>query len=154
VDGYEAPGGDADLCNRIAVTWTDSRGRPRTTIRTSTVPDLGTRTRDAQTVALPAGQGSLINAQTIGDQILATKAAPPKAATVAVRHPILDMQEGRLIQPWQIQPGYVVRVIDTGDELQCTEVNYTHETRTMNLTLGTPVATSDQLLARLAGNHR
>lgn len=148
-DGYNAPGGEVDLCNRIAVYWTNPKGAKRTTVVTQTVDALGTRTRDAESVTLPDGLGSAANALRIGQQILATKATPPKAATATVRRPIMDTQTGSLVEPWEIVPGHLVRVRETGDLLRLTEMEYEDVSCSATLTLGAPVRTVEQLVAAL-----
>lgn len=148
-DGYSAPGGEADLCNRIAVYWTDEKRASRTTIVTSTVPALGTRVRDAPAVTLPVGQGSETNALLLGAQILATKAAPPKAAKVTIRRPIFDRLTGRDAMPWEIEAGYPARVVETGDVLRITEFEYDDDAVAADLTLGEPILTIEQRIVRL-----
>jgi len=145
----EQPGSDVDLCNRIVVYWTDPRGQKQSTIRRSTVPALGSRTRGAESVTLPEGLGSLANAQRIGDQILAAKAAAPRAARATITRPILDRLTGNLVQPWEIEPGYVARLQATGDNLRITEMEYDDASCSTDLTLGDPVLTLEQRLARL-----
>lgn len=151
-DGYSAPGGDTDLCNRIAVNWTDAKGVPQVTIRTSTVAALDDAgiVRDADPVTLPQGRGSLANATRIGDQILTSLASPAKAATAVVQRPLMDCQTGRLVMPWEIQAGYLVRVRETDDLLRLTELEYADADRSSTLTLGTPVLSLEQRVARLA----
>jgi hypothetical protein len=149
-DGYTAPGGEADLCNRIAVYWTGARGRKQTTIVTQTVPELGARVRDAEPVTLPDGLGSSANATRIGQQVLAAKAQPPKAAKATVRRPILDRRDGLTVMPWEIEPGYLVRVRETGDLLRLTETEYEDTSCAATLTLGDPVLTIEQRIARLS----
>lgn len=146
----EQPGSDVDLCNRIVVYWTDAKGAKQATIRTSTVPALGTRIRDAEDVTLPDGLGSLANAQRIGDQILASKASAPKAARATITRPLVDRLTGNLVQPWEIEPGYIARLQATGDNLRITEMEYDDASCTTDLTLGDPVLTMEQRLARLA----
>jgi hypothetical protein len=148
-DGYSAPGGEVDLCNRIAVNWTDTKGHPQTTIVTSTVPALGGRVKDADAITLEPGLGSASNAARVGQLVLASKATPPKAATAVIDHPITDMLRDRLVSPWEIEPGYTVRVRETGDLIRLTEVEYSHDDGTAALTLGTPVLTTEQYVAML-----
>lgn len=149
-DGYSSPGGEADLCNRIAVYWADAKGQAQMTTVTQTVEALGTRTRDADSVTLPDGMGSAANAQRVGERILATKKSPPKAATARVRRPLLDQVTGAMVMPWEIEPGYVVRVRETGDDLRLTEMEYDDADRSATLTLGEPQRTQEQLLAALS----
>lgn len=145
----EQPGGDVDLCNRIAINWVDVSGIPQVTIRTATVPELGTRVRDADPITLPEGRGSLANAERLGDQVLAVKAAPPRAGTAVVDRPIVDRLHGVTVQPWEIEPGYLVRITSTGEELRLTEMEYDDDSCTATLTIGDPVLTIEQRLARL-----
>jgi hypothetical protein len=41
--------------------------------------------------------------------------------------------------PWEIEPGYLCRVRETGDDLRITQVDYDDDSCSMLLTLGTPV---------------
>jgi hypothetical protein len=158
-DGWRQTGSDADLCNRILVSWTDPAGSTQVTIVTAAslgltgiglpVDDLGTRVKDADPISLPDGLGSVATATRIGGQILTDKINPPKAGTVVVRRPIIDMLTGNRVMPWEIEPGYLCRVRETGDDLRITQVDYDDDTVSMVLTLGTPVLTTDQRLARL-----
>ena len=172
-DGYSAPGSDVDLCNRVAVKWTDEKGQPRTTIvyassASGVVPpwipagsaptvfalplkaleDAG-RARDAEPVTLPEGRGSAANAQRIGEQVLASKANPPKAATVVINRRLADLTRGTTVMPYEIEPGYLVRVRETGDVLPLTEVEYNDDDGTATLTLGQPTLSIEQRVARL-----
>lgn len=173
-DGYSAPGSDVDLCNRIAVKWTDEQRNDRTTIvYASSAPgvvpswipsgaaptvfaaslkaleDAG-RAKDAEPVMLPEGRGSAANAQRIGEQVLAAKADPPKAATVTVRRRLVDLTRGGTVMPYEIEPGYMVRVRETGDLMPLTEVEYNDDDGSATLTLGVPALSIEQRVARLA----
>lgn len=171
-DGYDAPGADFDLCNRIAVRWIDAKGKDRTTIVTAasavgiTLPgtnpaptvfspslralEVVNRVRDAESINLPEGRGSEANAQRAGEQALKTAVDPPKAATATVRRPIVDLLRGGYAMPYEIEPGYLVRVRETGDLLRLTEVEVDDEAGEAVLTLGTPVLTEEQRIVKLA----
>lgn len=160
----DVPGSDVDLCNRIAVNWADVKGKPQITIVGAYVPELGNkspvlagaldptfvgRVRDADPVTLPEGRGSAANAVRIGTQILAEKADPPTAAKVTVDRPIMDVDQGRWVMPWEIEPGYLARVIATGEDLRLTEMEYDDDSCSSTLTLGDPALSMEQRLARL-----
>jgi hypothetical protein len=161
-DGWQEKGSDIDLCNRILVRWTDATGQPQTT--PVTAADLGLlgqglavdeldeqgRTKDADPITLPEGKGSLANALRIGGQVLADKINPSKAGTVVVRRPILDLLTGNWVEPWELEPGYVCQVRETGDNLRVTQVDYDDDPVASTLTLGRPVLTEQQRLAKLA----
>jgi hypothetical protein len=161
-EGYDAPGAEYDLCNRVAVYWTDVKGRPRTTIVTATsatYPALAAlevvgRVRDAEAITLPQGRGSAANALRAGQQVLAMKADPPKAATVTVRQPVADLLRGGRVMPYEIEPGYLVRVRETGDVLRLTEVEVDDEAGVAVLTLGEPILSEEQQLAQLKTTAR
>jgi hypothetical protein len=158
-DGWRQTGGDVDLCNRILVSWTDANDKTQTTTVTADdlglvgiglpVDALGTRVKDADPITLPDGFGSEANAIRIGGEILRDKIQPPKAGTAVVRRPITDRLTGCQVMPWELEPGYVVRVRETGDELRCTQVEYTDDDVASTLTLGRPQLTEQQRVARL-----
>jgi hypothetical protein len=160
-DGWIQSGSDVDLCNRILVTFTDSAGKTQTEPVHASDPDvdlagkglpvddLGDRVKDADPITLPDGFGSLANARRIGREILRDAISPPKAGRAVVRRPIIDQFTGNEVLPHQLEPGSPVRVRETDDQLRCTQGDYDDEPTSMTLTLGTPVLTREQRLARL-----
>jgi len=158
-DGWQQRGSDVDLCNRILVSWTDPAGVTQVEPVTAAdlgltglglpVDALGTRVKDADPITLPDGLGSLANAVQIGGQILTDKIKPPKSGTVVVRRPIMDLLTGNMVNPWELEAGYLCRIRETGDDLRITQADYDDDSCSMALTLGTPVLTDDQRLARL-----
>lgn len=146
-DGYQITGSDADLCNRVSVAWTDVSGKPQATLVSSVVPALGDRVRYADPVTLPDGQGSAANATKVGQAVLAAASQPPSSGTAIVARRILDTWSGRMIAPYEIEPGYLVRVRETGEDLRLTEISYDHGQRAAQLTLGDPVYDTDQIIA-------
>jgi hypothetical protein len=153
-DGYTPDASDSDLCNRIAVTWTDPTGTRHTEIVTAYVPALDDqvppRVKDAEAIALPDGVGSQALAQRIGSQVLASLNEPPKAGKAVVRRPVMDLLTGNLVQPWELQPGYLVRLRQTGDVLRLTHMEYVDDDCAAYLTVGQPSLTVDQRAARAA----
>lgn len=110
-DGFSAPGSAGELYNAVQVRWTDSRGRRRTTRRTSNVPVL-TAAGKTREFAIDLGDqaGSSSNAARAGDSFLAEHAVPVNTGTLTIARPILDVIAGRMIQPWEIEPGNLIRV--------------------------------------------
>lgn len=153
-DGYTQPGSDQGLCNRVIVSWTDADGHPQTYLGTAYVPALedAGRVRHADAITLPDGQGSLANATAIAAEVLYDINQQATSATAVVKRPIYDITLGRLVQPWEIEPGYLVRVRETGDLLRLTQMTYDWSrdgTSRANLTLGRPVLSLNQRLKRL-----
>lgn len=144
VDGFQQPGGDTDLCNRVAVTWTDATGATQTRFITAEVPELGDRVRDADPVSLPDGTGSIANAQRVGQAVLGGSLQPAAATATVVRR-IFDHQRGTFVHPEEIEPGYLARVRELGLDMRITQVDYSEDDQTAALTLGTPAYDTDQL---------
>jgi hypothetical protein len=111
VDGFSSPGSAVDLYNRVHVRWRDETGRIRNTIRTQTVTELSNAGITRQFwIDLSDETGSAVNAQVVGDNFLLEHKYPPNAGTLTVSRPILDNLTGRMVMPWEILPGHLIRV--------------------------------------------
>ena len=161
--GITHPGEERTLCNRVAVSWTDRKGKEHTTIVTANVPELGGDPaavdfdgiiRDAEDVTLNPGTGSEGNANRAGAEALRLTNHPPKAGTAVIRRPVMDLWAGRLVLPHELMPGCVVVEQETGDLFRLTEVDYSDDDGAATCTLGTPVRTIAQRLARLRRKQR
>lgn len=113
-DGFDSPGSADGLYNACTVRWKGASGRIHRTRRTATVTDLdnavgGALTREAM-IDLGDDVGSSANAVKAGDQFLAEHATPPNAGTLTIARPIADLQAGRMVSPWEIRPGTLIRV--------------------------------------------
>lgn len=111
LDGFASPGSAADLYDSVSVRWLDPTGRQRSTLRT--LPNA-TLTAAALSRRAQVDLGSAVTgagaAQQAGDQFLQQNAAPPNAGTLTVARPIFDRQLGHTVMPWDIKPGYLIRV--------------------------------------------
>ncbi len=107
-DGYDSTGSSDGLYNRVTVLWRDSSGHIQSTERTATVPllDAAGLIRQGRT-DLGSSVGSLAAAQRAGDQWLADRRYPPNAGRLRIARPILDLQTGRMVMPWEIRPGLI-----------------------------------------------
>jgi len=95
-DQFVPPSG-FDPINRVAVRWTDGRGRVRTTVVTGTVPGL-TRTRERR-VDLGDAIGSAALAALAGQVELDRSQAPTQGGRCVVSRQIVDLTTGRLLPP-------------------------------------------------------
>ncbi|MBM0277804.1 hypothetical protein [Micromonospora tarensis] len=108
VDGYDSQGSADGLYNAVSVRWRDSKGVPQITVRTSTVPALTDAGLTRQgSIDLGSDVGSLAAAQRAGDQWLADRRYAPNAGRLRIARPILDLQTGRMVMPWEIRPGLI-----------------------------------------------
>jgi hypothetical protein len=110
VDGFDSPGSAGELFNEVSVRWRDQYGL-HTTTRTQTVPAL-TAAGLTRTALVDLGDelASSVDAQRAGDEFLAQHLNPPNAGRLSIARPILDRNTGRMIAPFEIRPGELVRV--------------------------------------------
>lgn len=112
-DGLDSPGSATDLYNAVMVRWRDTDGTIKRTVRTQTVAVLTAAglTRQAF-IDLGDEVASSANAIQVGDRFLAEHATPPNAGTLTVGSQIFDSVLGMRVSPWEIRPGYLIRVRD------------------------------------------
>lgn len=151
---WDAEGSDVDLCNRIEVTWQTRSGRTRSLTVTAAVAVLGDRTRDAEPIVLPAGIGSVPNAQRIGEKVLASLANPPASGAYTTTGRVYDKRWGRWVEPWEVQAGWKATLQETGETLRVTEVACSDDQGTAVLSLGQRSLTIEQRVARLDNTRR
>jgi hypothetical protein len=110
-DGFQAPASAADLYNAVRVRYTATSGTIKNLQRTQTVTALTNAglTREGW-IDLGDNIGSTNNATQAGDQWLAERQYPQNAGTLTVASPIADLQLGRMVQPWELKPGKLIRV--------------------------------------------
>lgn len=163
-DGGDFPTSTQELYNEVLVRWNDRRGRSRATTRTGACPilDAAGITRKA-VVDVSNELGSIANAQRIGDNFLASHKYPPNAGTLNVARPIRDLETGCMVQPFEIEPGELVRVrgvesyrdalnassSDGQTVFRIWAMQYTADVNTSTLELDTYPRTTAQALARL-----
>ncbi|HEU4541764.1 MAG TPA: hypothetical protein VFR23_11620 [Jiangellaceae bacterium] len=112
-DGIDLPSSAAQLYNRVRVRYVTANGTRKTIQRTAAVPELDDEgvVREAD-LDLGDNAGTLSNAQRAGDEFLAQHASPPAAGTLTIARPIYDLAYGRMVQPWEIKAGELIRIRD------------------------------------------
>ena len=165
VDGFTAPSSAAELFDRVFVRWVDIVGRSRQRIRTQTVQalaDAGISRQDF--LDLGDSAGSDANAIQTADGFLADHATVPGGGTLTVARPILDNDSGRMVAPWEIRPGHLIRVRDLavrGDALvasgrdgvatfRVAATSFDSDSASAQLELDTYPRTVSQAIAKLA----
>ena len=169
-DGGSFPSSWQEVYNQVTVRWTDKDGRPRTTIVTSTVDRFDEEgiTRST-TLDLADELGSAAQATRRGQNFLADHAVPRNAGTLNVARPIRDLTSGRMVQPFEIQPGELIRVrgvesypdalnADSNDGLtvfRIASVTYNSDSHSATLEFDTDSrSTANQLRKALKRRHR
>jgi hypothetical protein len=109
--GYASQASANTIFNRARVRYVDAKGMTRVVLRTRTVADLDnagfTRT---ETFDLGEEIGTAANANQAGDNFLTEHNQAQNAGRLVIDAPILDVQTGRMIQPWEIRAGRLIRL--------------------------------------------
>jgi hypothetical protein len=110
LDGFSAPASGNTIYNRVAVRWIN-RGVTHTTFRTRAVPVLDNLglVRTGY-IDLSNEASSSANAIRVGDQFLDEHQYPINAGQLVIRRPVLDILAGRMIQPYELRAGALIRV--------------------------------------------
>lgn len=104
-------GGVGELANLALVIYDRSDGVPASLVMTTVVDELDELGVTRSTVLDLSGRGPLSagSATAIAGQELAKVNADRASGQVVVRAPVLDQWEGRVVQPWELRPGCVVK---------------------------------------------
>lgn len=165
LDGFDQSSGGLELYNKVLVRWKDAIGRTQTVTRTQVVDSL-TRaniTRSPAPIDVADELASAANATQIGDTFLGQHKHPANSGTLTIARPILDLDMGTQLEPWEVRPGKLVRVrgivprVDAlnRDDTDAVSVfrgvayDYRASDNTGLMALDSPVRSSEALLARL-----
>ncbi|WP_188782768.1 hypothetical protein [Nocardioides phosphati] len=110
-DGGSFPVSAQDLYNEVTVRWVRADGFVRQVLRTGACPILDDKgiTRRA-IIDLSDEVGSVAAAEKAGDNFLDEHRAPKNSGTLTVSRRIRDLATGRMVEPFEIEPGELIRV--------------------------------------------
>lgn len=110
-DGFDSPAANGEVYNAVTVRWRDSVGASRSVRLTQAVASLDRAglIREAY-VDISDEVGSASNATQVGNMFLGSHASPLNQGTLTVSRPIVDLIAGRMVQPWELRPGNLIRV--------------------------------------------
>lgn len=111
IDGFSAPASGNTIYNQVRVRYRDERGFVRTRQRTQAVAVL-TGAGFNRTAFLDLGDqvSSAANADRAGDQFLLEHRNPVNAGRLTIARRIVDNTSGRMVNPWEIRAGSLIRV--------------------------------------------
>jgi len=179
-DGINLPGADAERYNRVTVRWLDRREQTRTTVYNAgtTIGGIPVPVVNALETAGPNGTrlvreptdpidladevGSQANADKVAAEFLLDHANPPVSGTLTIGRRIYDADQGRYVEPFDIEAGYLIRVrelvtdvddlVDNGRDGKCVfrivNAPYNSNENTAALELDAPPRTDENELAR------
>lgn len=168
VDGFSAPASAGELYNRVHVRWRDGNDRVKNMIRSQFVQQLSDAglIREAY-IDISNEMGDVNNAVYTGDNFLAEHKYPLNAGTLNIGRTIADNDTGRMVEPWELRSGNLIRVrgiLPRRDSLNPTardgvtvfkvlSVEYNASENVATLELDTFSRTVSRVLADLTG-HR
>jgi hypothetical protein len=164
-DGGSFPLSAQSLFNVAVVTYTDASGRPWAAYTTAACPildDLGIQR--ATTFSLGDQLGTEAAAVAAGQAFLAQHNTPKNSGTLNVARPIRDLISGRMVDPWEIEAGELIRIkgveaypdafnADTNDGqgvFRIHAVDYTTEGNVSTLALDSDPRQTEDALVMLA----
>lgn len=111
IDGFSAPASGNTLYNKVTVRYRDSRGNIRSQGSTSSVPALTAAGFD-RTAYMDLGDqvASAGNALRAGIEFLEQHRNPVNAGRLTISRRIVDYDTGRMVNPWEIRAGSLIRV--------------------------------------------
>jgi hypothetical protein len=110
-EGFSAPASGNTIYNKCRIRYRDVRGNIRSTLRTRSVGTLTAAGFD-RTAFLDLGDeaSSLANAVRAGDQFLQEHQFAVNAGRLVVSRPIVDNVAGRMVAPYELRAGALIRV--------------------------------------------
>lgn len=111
IDGFQAPASGNTIFNRVRVRYRSPNGLTKQVRRDSTVPSL-VAAGFSRAAFIDQGDevGSSAAATQAGDGFLSQHIYPLNAGRLTVARPILDLQTGRMVQPYEVRAGSLIRV--------------------------------------------
>jgi hypothetical protein len=167
-DGVDLPGSSTDLYSRVTVQGIDPRGRVQSLVVETTDETvlrlLDGLEREAEPIDLGSEVFSTANATRVGNQFLSANNTPPASGTLTVKRAIRDLLTGRIIQPWEIRAGSLIRVRglsptatgvtatdrDGATVFRVAATSFRDSEQTATLTLDSRSYSIEQIIARLA----
>lgn len=103
-------GGGDDLINRAVVAYQTSNGVPASVVVVGDVPELDAAGLQRSMLVDLTGEGPLstAGARAKGLDALRTQNIVRSSGTATVTGPVMDLREGRVVEPWEIRAGWPV----------------------------------------------
>nr|MDQ3573787.1 hypothetical protein [Actinomycetota bacterium] len=110
-EDFASPASTAELYNAVNVRWRAADGNVRWTHRRGAVAELDSAGLvRAGFVDLAQSVGSETAAVHRAEQFLAEHSSPSNAGSITISSRIYDATAGRMVEPWEVRPGGLVKV--------------------------------------------
>lgn len=111
-DEYDGGAQSVDQYNEAVTRWRAPTGEVRSTVTTQSVPEMAAAGRTRRFYQdLTDTVSSDANATQANATVLNDHRFPLNGGQVTVSRPVVDLWTGRTVQPFEIQPGYIARIV-------------------------------------------
>lgn len=111
-DVHETGAQEADQYNRAVARWRTPIGQLRVTATTQSIPAMTAAGRTRTFFQdLSNTVGSLANATQANLSVLGDHQYPDNSGTLTIAREVVDLFTGRRVQPYEIEPGYMIRLV-------------------------------------------
>lgn len=111
-DEYSAGAQEVDQYNRAVARWRTPIGNLRVTVTTQTIPEMDAAGRTRTFFQdLSNTMGITENAAQANATVLEQHRYPANTGSVSINREIVDRFTGRRVQPYEIEPGYMMRLV-------------------------------------------
>lgn len=111
-DDYSTGAQEVDQYNRAVARWRTPIGNLRITVTTQTIPEMDAAGRTRTFFQdLSNTLGITANAAQANATVLQQHRFPVNSGRLTISRPVVDMFTGRRVQPFEIEPGYMIRLV-------------------------------------------
>lgn len=114
-DDYSGGAQDVDQYDVVVTRWKSPAGIVKTSVATQSIPEMtaaGRTRRYFQDLTDTASNSS--NATQANSTVLLDHRFPQNGGTVKVQRQVVDLFTGRRVEPFEIEPGYIARIVGIG----------------------------------------
>lgn len=112
MDIHQGGAQEVEQYNEVATRWKTPVGNIRMTVATQSIPEMsavGRTRRFFQDLGQIMGDAS--NVTTANATVLQDHRYPANTGSVVINRPIVDLFTGRYVQPYEIEPSYLIRLV-------------------------------------------
>ena len=111
-DGYSAGAQSVDQYNEAVTRWKSPSGLAKSTVTTQSIPEMTAMGRTRRYFQdLGDSTSDLDNATQANAAVLADHRYPQNGGQVTVSRRVVDLFTGRRVEPFEIEPGYLCRIV-------------------------------------------
>lgn len=111
-DEYSAGAQAVDQFNEVVTRWKSPNGLAKSAVSTQSIPEMTTMGRTRRFFQdLGESVSDADNATQVNASILADHRYPQNGGRVTVARPVVDLFTGRRVEPFDIEPGYLCRIV-------------------------------------------